>query len=147
MPRRTKRIPEIGLRVSRRMGQRHEHFLVPQARPARVILHYCKRHTAKRICDRPKVEHVLGDGYAFSAASGRPPGSDRRCTITTAGFRSSRRLLPFIARSKGKLQHLPDPSSAPSVSRSAAKRGPHRGALVLDYAYHTMRSVLNPSET
>jgi hypothetical protein len=34
------RFAEIGLCISRRMGERHEHFLVPQARLAHVILHH-----------------------------------------------------------------------------------------------------------
>jgi hypothetical protein len=53
------RFAEIGLRVSRWMRQRDEHFLVPQPSLAHVILHHCVA-TAKAMLDLQPVPNALG---------------------------------------------------------------------------------------
>src|SRR5207248_4795823 len=53
------RLTEIGLRVSSRMRQWHEYFLVPQPRLAHVILHH-RAATTKAVLALQPVPHSLG---------------------------------------------------------------------------------------
>ena len=71
------RFAEIGLRVSRRMRQRHEYFLVLQPRLAHVILHDGVA-AAKGVLGFQPVPDPLGRvPLLLRLRSGRPPGSGR----------------------------------------------------------------------
>ena len=71
------RLAEIGLCISRRMRQRHEHFLVLQPRLAHVILHHRVAAAERRARPSAGPRSVWPCAAASSAATGRPPESDR----------------------------------------------------------------------